>query len=203
MELRAESVEQRGNIEVRREFAMTPDKDNIEYKPIERSVRVPPKSTAPFAIPSIKEKVKQPADFDQTAFLRQWRLRLQEAKKQGAQAGRHQGGMIPYGYKRDYDAAQKRFVLASEPHEAPIVRYIFREYLKLKSLGKLARKLTEANIRTRNDRSWSRAGLRFILDNEIYLGKIKYGTVRARGQHEPLVDLVIFQQIQKLKRAKR
>ncbi|MEK7448841.1 MAG: recombinase family protein [Planctomycetota bacterium] len=132
-----------------------------------------------------------------------WQARLQSGKKEGALAGRHQGGMTPFGYRRDYDPLQKRFVLKINPAEAPVVRYIFDGYLKLKSLEKLAVKLESTNVRTRHGNLWSRPALGFLLANEIYLGKIKYGEIKTRGQHQPMIAPVIFNLAQKLKKVNR
>lgn len=129
--------------------------------------------------------------------------RLLAGREQSARAGRHQSGTAPLGYMRDY--AQGRGGKASvplrvDPKEAEIVRAIFRLYLELRSIEKVIERLRTAGIRTRRGKEWSRAGIAWILKNETYLGRVHFGTIRARGLHEAIISPLVFSRVRRLMR---
>lgn len=124
----------------------------------------------------------------------------QAAKKQAVLEGHYQGGAVPYGYKRAYDPDQKRFVLEVNPEESSVVKRIFQGYLRVKSLGKLADQLVETGYMSRQNKPWSRAALAYLIGNEVYLGKIKYGDLKARAKHLPIIAPIIFNKAQVVKK---
>lgn len=140
-------------------------------------------------------------DIDSTTDLaRGMQRKALDAKRRGAREGRHPGGVVPYGYRMQYDEAAGRTLLRAHPLEENVVRRIFTEYLRNRSLAKVARRLEADGIRTRIGRPWSRAAVAFLLGNETYLGTVKYGDIRSRGNHPALVSPIIFHKVQKVKR---
>lgn len=125
--------------------------------------------------------------------------RLMQGKRDSAAQGRHQGGTLPYGYIKTYNTELKAVILKVEPFEASIVMKMYRDYLKFRSLSRVVDTLNSCNIPTRNGKSWSRPGVGFILSNELYIGKIKYGTVKAKGLHCPIISPIVFNKVQQLK----
>lgn len=125
--------------------------------------------------------------------------RLLRGREAGARAGKHQSGPAPYGYVRDYsERAEHGVRLAIEPDEAEVVRLIFREYLRRKSMKKLIEYLTKMGHRTRRGKQWSRAGVSWVLKNETYLGRVHFGRIRARGLHQAIISRIVFNKVQKL-----
>lgn len=125
--------------------------------------------------------------------------RLLLGRRECAKAGKHQSGPAPFGYMRDYTDRKRDGVrLKFHPDEAPVVRVIFKEYLRRKSMKRLIIFLEKQGIRTRRGKQWSRAGLSWILKNETYLGRVHFGNIRAKGQHAPIVSPIIFNKVQKL-----
>ena len=93
------------------------------------------------------------------------------------------------------------------PTEAETVRLVFRRYLELGSVRALAADLNERGIVTKQrlagsgramgGNPWKEGPLYHFLKNRIYRGEIAHkGKVHA-GQHEPIVDADIFEQVQR------
>jgi site-specific DNA recombinase len=124
--------------------------------------------------------------------------RLLRGREEGARLGRHQSGTAPYGYRRDYSAKGQGVPLVIHPQEAQVVKLIFREYLRLRSMKKLIDLLNGMGIKTRRGKEWSRAGISWILKNKTYLGKVHFGQIRSKGLHEAIISPIIYNKVQKL-----
>jgi hypothetical protein len=84
--------------------------------------------------------------------------------------------------------------------EAEVVRRIFRDYLRVKSTGKVVKMLNSEKIQTRKGNLWSRQAISIILTNRTYRGRVRYGDLDIRGQHEPIVEASVFYKANVLKR---
>jgi len=125
--------------------------------------------------------------------------RLLRGREAGARAGKHQSGPAPYGYRRDYGARLSDGVLLKmDEEESQIVKFIFREYLRVRSMKRLIELLEAKRLRTRRGKRWSRAGVSWILKNDTYVGRVHFGEIRTRGRHIPIVSPIIFNKVQKL-----
>lgn len=125
--------------------------------------------------------------------------RLLRGREAGARAGKHQSGPAPYGYRRDYqNRGHEGVLLVPDAHEAEVVRMIFREYLRLRSMKRLIKLLDEQGLRTRRGKRWSRAGVSWILKNDTYVGRVHFGKIRSRGKHDSIVPPIVFNKVQKL-----
>lgn len=94
-----------------------------------------------------------------------------------------EGGLVtraPYGYKIEDK------VLIPDPKTSYIVPELFEDFLREKiSLTKLAKKY-----------GFSVNGLKKILTNQSYLGKIKFDGQTHKGEHTPLVSSTLFNHVQ-------
>jgi DNA invertase Pin-like site-specific DNA recombinase len=125
--------------------------------------------------------------------------RLLKGREAGARAGKHQSGPAPFGYRRDYDKrTDDGVLLVPDEQEGDVVRLIFREYLRLRSMKRLIKLLDEKGLRTRRGKRWSRAGVSWILKNDTYVGRVHFGSIRVRGRHTSLVPPILFNKVQKL-----
>lgn len=147
----------------------------------------PPEPPPP---PVIVEEAKQDDEATRRAELAR---RLFHGRIKGAKRGKHQSGPAPYGYKRGKDAE-----LLIDEAEAEMVRFIFREYLRLRSMKKLIELLDAHGRKTRRNCAWSRAGISWILKNNTYVGRVHFGEVKGRGIHKPIVAHIIFNKAQML-----
>jgi hypothetical protein len=133
-------------------------------------------------------------------------LRLLRGREEGARRGKHQSGTAPYGYVRDYskrakakaDPTAKGVPLVIHAEEAEVVRLIYRLYLRHRSMKKVIEVLHARGLRTRRGKEWSRAGISWILKNDTYLGRVHFGAIRTRGEHEAIIAPIVYYKAQKL-----
>ena len=114
--------------------------------------------------------------------------------------GMWMGGPIPYGYK-----LEKRKLLV-DPAGAERVRQIFRLYLELKSLQKLAVRLEElgfmsrirrqANGRSIGGQTFRTGALSHLLANRIYIGEVRHHKQHFPGEHESIMGKALFEAVQ-------
>ena len=119
------------------------------------------------------------------------RLRVSNAVRAHAQAGRWLGGRPPYGYRivdlgphpnpSKAASGAKLHQLAPDPETAPIVQRIYRLFLEGAGYRQIASQLTAENVpspsaydRARNSHrpgyGWAKSAIRVILTNPRYLG---------------------------------
>lgn len=98
-----------------------------------------------------------------------------------ASQGQWNGGRIPFGYA--YDRETSTFSI--DDNEAAVVRRIFDDYEKLKSLTILARRLNASGYRTRANSFWSPASLYIILHNVFYVGDYRYNVLKEGDRQRP------------------
>ncbi len=119
--------------------------------------------------------------------------------------GKWTGGSIPLGY----DSKDKKLIINAK--EAETVRYIFRRYLELKTFRELVADLDRKSISTKicivaGDRKYggipfTYGPLSYLLKNRTYLGETGQGGDWFNGEHEPIIDVATFNQVQDLLKA--
>ena len=133
---------------------------------------------------------------------------------QSVKSGNFIGSVPPYGYDKTF--IDKRPTLIPNPVEAPVVQLIFDLYAN-SSLGptKIAHHLDSLGIKTRSGKTWSGVSIRDIIENPVYIGKLRWnwraskhtyidGEISktrprateytlADGKHEPLVSEELFE----------
>ena len=119
--------------------------------------------------------------------------------------GKWTGGSIPLGY----DSKDKK--LAINACEAETVRGIFQRYLELKNFRKLVEDLDRNAIVTKARRvaggrkiggiPFTYGPLAYLLKNRTYLGQTGHGGAWFKGEHEPIIDVATFDQVQNLLRS--
>lgn len=112
-----------------------------------------------------------------------------ETRRQGGGAesvldGYHMG-RLPYGYTSQEHYGRQ--IITPVPEEAEIVRLIFSEYLRLKSMALLQRLLDRRRIRTRLGNRWGRQQIRILMANSTYIGRVRWRDVEQQGLHEAIV----------------
>jgi site-specific DNA recombinase len=116
--------------------------------------------------------------------------------------GKWMGGSVPLGY----DVVDKKLVINKS--DAKTVRYIFDRYIEAKSLRKLVDDLNSKQIFTKKRILTDKktvGGIRFtygplayLLKNRVYTGVTTHRDASYSGEHEPIVDLKIFDKVQAL-----
>ena len=104
-----------------------------------------------------------------------------------------------------------RFLAPLTPDDADLVRKIFAEYLRLGSIGALAASLNSEGLKPKPRQLASGRALRaacyrvgplaHLLKNRFYVGEVVYRGEVHKGEHEPILDLDLFEAVQQRLRA--
>jgi hypothetical protein len=116
--------------------------------------------------------------------------------------GMWMGGNVPLGY----DVRERKLhVNAAEGEQ---VRHLFARYLALRSGVALMKELESADYRSkssisksgrvRRGKPFSCGALYYLLQNPIYVGEIVHEGKRHVGDHEPLIEREVFDEVQRL-----
>lgn len=118
--------------------------------------------------------------------------------------GMWMGGVPPLGY--DIPDPGSRTLKVNKA-EAETVRLIFRQYLKLGSVrsleawlkdeGCVSKRFISAAGNTTGGIPFNRGALYHLLRNSIYLGMIRHKGVLHPGEHPPIVDEALFNEVQR------
>lgn len=110
--------------------------------------------------------------------------RLQRGRIASVKEGKYVANKSPYGYERVRIKGDKGFTLAIIAEEAEIIRQIFEWYTvgekqsdgSYKRLGTslIARRLNDMKVPAKMGGDWTIASIRDILNNPIYIGKIRW-----------------------------
>ncbi len=116
--------------------------------------------------------------------------------------GKWSGGMPVLGY----DVVQTKLVVNDV--EATIVRQIFELYLEQQSALTVVKEIDRRGWRTkrwttrketkRGGRPFNRNSLYELLTNNVYLGKVRYKDEVHPGEHQAIIDVEVFNQVQML-----
>ncbi|MGB6120105.1 MAG: recombinase family protein [Mesorhizobium sp.] len=145
------------------------------------------------------------AQFEREVTAERIRDKIAASRKKGM----WMGGTVPLGYK-----VQDRKLLINEP-EATSIRGLFHRYLELKSVPQLAREVSrQAAEKARGEASedtptpstgFERYATRpmfhgmlyKLLTNPIYIGKVRHHDELFDGEHEPLIDVDLFEAVRR------
>lgn len=114
--------------------------------------------------------------------------KLARGRTSKAQSGAKPAGVAPFGYKW---AEDKKSVLIDED-EAQVVRMLFSELQKGKSLHQVAEFLNAQGIKTRRGKQWSAGNVQVIGRNKFYTGILLHQGREIQGTHEPIISKVQF-----------
>jgi site-specific DNA recombinase len=136
------------------------------------------------------------AQFEREVTGERIRDKIEASKKKGLWVG----GVVPLGY------AVKDKKLVVDEDEAGTVRLIFERYLALPSLSALLEELRRQGIVTRKRHlatgriiggvALTKGPLDHILRNRVYLGMINHRDKSYPGEHPPILDAGLFDQVQ-------
>ena len=121
--------------------------------------------------------------------------RLQSGRLAASKEGKHVSGSKPYGYERVRCSDGKGWTLRPIEEEAEIVRYIFRLYTtgegdengEIQYIGTntIARRLDALGVPTpTGGNMWSAKTICKILQNPVYIGKIRWGERKTKRVSE-------------------
>jgi site-specific DNA recombinase len=116
--------------------------------------------------------------------------RVQIGMRGMAKKNRWPNGQPPLGY----DLAEDQRLLVNEK-EAQLIRRIFRMYVEYRSMPKVAHKLNEEGITTKQGEKWSRWAVRKILSNELYRGQYELGDYEEFVEDYQIVSDELFETV--------
>ncbi len=120
-------------------------------------------------------------------------LKLAKGRKTKAKAGIKACGNAPLGYKWN-DKAE--IIIDGENSE--VIKFIFSKFMELKTIAKIQRALTEAGYKTKQGREFSFNSIKTILKNDFYKGVIRHGGIVKEGNHQPIINKIVFGKAQAL-----
>jgi len=128
--------------------------------------------------------------------------RIRDKFRASKEKGMWMGGLPPLGYDIDH-----RKLVINEG-EAERVRFIFQRYLELDSVVRLMKELESRDIRSKRwvtSRGYERGGaaltrgaLYTLLQNPVYIGRIRHKDKVHDGQHEAIIDAGTWEAVQSL-----
>lgn len=143
------------------------------------------------------------AQFEREVSAERIRDKVAASKKKGM----WMGGSVPMGY----DIKNKKLIINKE--EAELVRFIFEQYLQLRSEQQVCDKMNKLGIKPkkrvlRDGREWhgerfNHARISSILRNPIYNGKVPHRENLYPGQHEAIISDELFNAVQEIKSKNR
>ena len=136
------------------------------------------------------------AQFEREVIGERIRDKIAASKKKGM----WMGGVPPFGYQ----AQDRKLIIVGS--EAEIVRTIFRRYAELGSVRLLKDELQARSIqsklrvsasgRLKASKPFSRGALYLMLHNRIYRGEIVHNKQSYVGEHEPIIDQLLWDAVQ-------
>ena len=127
--------------------------------------------------------------------------RISDKIRASKEKGMWMGGYAVLGYK----AVDKK--LEIEPTEAIIVRSIYESFIKSGSVLATAKKVNKLGYTTKvctyksgrvvGGKPFDRNTIRDILENPLYIGKVKYKDKLYEGKHSPIIDDDLWNKVQK------
>lgn len=108
--------------------------------------------------------------------------RLQRGRVASIKEGKYPHSVAPFGYDRKKLEHDKGFTLVPNPDEAQIVRMIYELYTvgmpqsdgtcRRYGLHKIASHLNDIGLKTKYGKIWTETGVRDIMRNPVYIGKL-------------------------------
>jgi len=97
--------------------------------------------------------------------------RIKDNMEELAKDGRWLGGITPTGYRsvKITEGKKHKQMLETISHEAKVVKYIFEEFVKVRSLSACVKILNQKNILSKNTKPFSPVSVRGILENPVYM----------------------------------
>ncbi len=133
---------------------------------------------------------------------------------QRAKSGKWNGGIV-LGYQSvKYGNDKEKSRLEVVEREAEVVRMIFELYANGRGLRSIVNHINQLGYKTKKGNMFAIATIKEILQNPIYIGKIRYNRMRdwnekrrkgknekpiiVDGEHSPIIDIELWDKVQKI-----
>src|SRR4030081_1949331 len=115
--------------------------------------------------------------------------RIRDKVAASRKKGMWMGGWTPLGY----EVRDRKLIIHKE--DAERVRSIFKRFVQLKSATLLARELVVARATNRYGQLLDKGVLYRILNNRVYIGDAVHKGVPYPGEHQPIIDRKLWDQV--------
>lgn len=119
-------------------------------------------------------------------------MKMSKGRRAKAKKGEKACGLAPIGYK--WINAD----IVTDMDAADIVKDIFKAYVNLNSLQKVADYCTAKGYKTSRGNNYSKATLKKMLNNDFYIGIVTHNGNKTEGVHTPIIDRGLFDKVQSL-----
>jgi site-specific DNA recombinase len=124
-----------------------------------------------------------------------------------ARSGRRPCGAPPPGYRVEYrpvsGTKEQQGYLVVDEAGAELVRRVFSEYVSGLGVNMITRGLNKEDVRTRRGARFSTRVISTVLSNPIYIGRFRLNGETFEGEHEAIIDLATWQQVQTLRASRQ
>lgn len=100
--------------------------------------------------------------------------RIQRGRVTSAKEGRFLSSVPPYGYDKVKILNDKGYTLTPNEDESKVVQLIFDMYNQGKGMTTICNELDRLCIKPKYRETWSKSTINDILDNPVYIGKIRW-----------------------------
>ena len=141
------------------------------------------KTFAPNEEDKVKSYLEDKIDWRPLQAFRKYHINRLQATKSGMLKKHEEGKQIsraPFGYN------MVNGDLIPNENKKHLVREMYKDFLSNKSLNKIAK-----------EQSLTVNGVKKILKNHAYVGKVKFSGIMAQGKHLPILDYKLFNDVQK------
>ena len=132
-------------------------------------------------------------------------LQLSEDTKRGmsenARRGYFNGSICPMGYKIESCVDEKSNIkkrIVVDPVVAPMIKQIFKMYLRGGGYRYIANELNRQGYRTVKEKPFNNNQVGYILKNDIYVGTYRWGNVEIKDHHPSIIDNKTYEKAQQI-----
>ena len=119
-------------------------------------------------------------------------MKLSKGRRTKAKIGDKACGTAPFGYTWNHAKVEVDEV------NAKVVQMIYSKYMELRSVDKVIRFLDGQKLTTLKGKPFSKQSIVDILKNDFYKGVLRHGDLVVDGNHESLVNHIVFGKVQSL-----
>ncbi len=112
------------------------------------------------------------------------------------QKAKTNGGILGFNIPYGYDYIEGRLIVNNI--EAENVKKIFEMYLEGLSMKKISDELNLKNIPTKMNKTWGTQTISSILKNPLYCGYLHWEEYLNPSPHDPIIDKIIFNDVQRI-----
>lgn len=155
-------------------------------------------------------------EFERSTIAENVKMGMTAKAKSGEWCG---GSVLGYDLARDESSEKGKNKLVINQKEAVIVRFIFNEYSKGRGYKTITNEMNNLGYKTKKGNFFSVGPIRDILNNPVYIGKIRYNLHRncndkrrksinpnpliVDGKHEAIIDIDTWNRVQALLQEKK